>query len=54
VTQPTNVPDWKRRATALTAELTDAGILIDPTGAQQSNRLHDISSSRAFTATTTR
>ncbi|MGI9063111.1 MAG: methyltransferase domain-containing protein [Pseudonocardiaceae bacterium] len=30
MTQATNVSDWARRAMALAAELTDAGVLIDP------------------------
>ena len=30
MTQATDVSDWRRRATVLAAELTDAGVLIDP------------------------
>lgn len=30
MTQAINVPHWKQRATALAAELTEAGVLIDP------------------------
>jgi protein-L-isoaspartate O-methyltransferase len=30
MTQATDVSDWRRRATVLATELTDAGVLIDP------------------------